>query len=263
MHNLVAFYESITNGSTYTEVNGVFDQSMTLDSASRFIMPGNWIPQKAYASGINLTAARISAPSYREVCLPEIYPGNDTADVPTIDQVVDMYGYGKPFRTNEPVSIEVSRAGTDAQPVVCAMWLAPKITPAVKQPAYTMVFDSTNVIVAGSWSASTLTPRQILPAGTYEVVGMSVLCNDAFFARLVFPGQGQYRPGVLVNDAYGDLTLNDPFRMGRFGSYGRFVNTAIPSIEVIGDSSGSEPAVVYLDIVKVSDTQIGMPAQMG
>lgn len=261
MHNLVAFYESITNGSTYTEVDGVLDQSMTLDGANRFIMPSNsrWRPLGAYASGINLTAARISAPSLREVALPEIYPGNDTADVPTIDQIVQFYGYGKPFKANEPVIIEVSRGGADAQPVVCALWLAPEFKPAVRGDAFTMTFTSTNVIVAGSWSLSALTAVQTLPAGTYEIVGMACLCNDAFFCRLVFPGQGQYRPGVLVQDAYGDLILNDPFRMGRFGSFGRFVNTALPAIEVIGDAAGSEPVVIYLDLVRVSESQIGTP----
>jgi hypothetical protein len=251
MHNLIAFYESITNNSTYTEVNGVLDQSMSLDSNSRFIMPGNWKILGAYGMGINLSAFRLSAPSLRTMFLPEIYPANDTADVPVLDAIVNYAQYGPRLVQNEPLIVECSRAGADAQPVIGGIWIAPDFTPAPRGPAYTARFTFTLTIVAGSWVLGALTQDQTLPAGDYEVVGMACVCNDATFARLVFPGVSQLRPGVLVNDAYGDLTLTDPFRFGRFGTFGRFSNTAIPAIEVLGDTAGAETGAVYLDLIKV------------
>lgn len=257
MFHLCAYYESTTNGVTYAEVNGVFDQVIPGDASNRFQFQGDWELMASYASGINLTAARINAPSFRMLGLPEIYPGNDTADVPTIDQIVQYYGHGPRFVKNEPVIVEVSRGGADAQPVVCGLWVRPKPNPAPAGPVFTFPFTTSNTIVAGSWSTSALTAVQTLPAGVYAVVGCRVLANDAFFARLVFPAsdrapqQHVMRPGCLVNDAYGDLTLGDPFTMGRMGLWGYFENIAIPSLELIGDSAGAESCVVYLDLIKV------------
>lgn len=62
MHNLVAFYESITNGSTYTAVNAVTDQSQTVSANGAFIFPANQRILGAHVSGVNLTAARINTP---------------------------------------------------------------------------------------------------------------------------------------------------------------------------------------------------------
>lgn len=251
VHNLLAFYESITNGSVYAEVNGVLDQSMNLDSASRFYMPGPWKLLASYASGINLEAARVNSPSLRSLVLPEIYPANDTADVPVLDAVCLYEEFGPRFIANEPVIVEASRAGADAQPVIAALWVTPAFKAATKGPAFAVRGAFTATLTAGTWVLASLTLNQTLPAGRYEVVGMVCVCNDAFLCRLVFPGVGQFRPGVLVNDAYGDLTLMDPFRNGRFGAFGQFDNYAIPSVEVLGDAAGAETGFVLLDLVKV------------
>jgi len=249
--NLIAFYESLANGSAYAEVNGVLDQSMTLDSSSRFYMPGPWRLLGSYAMGIDLSAARINAPSLRHLVLPEIYPCNDTADVPTVSAVCTYDEFGPRFVANEPVVIEASRGGADAQPVLGGLWVAPQFKAATKGPAFTVVGAFTVTIAAGSWVLGSIVLNQTLPAGRYEVVGMAAVCNDATFVRLVYPGVGQFRPGVLVQDAYGDLLIRDPFRFGRFGTFGQFDNYAVPAVEVLGDTAGAETGALYLDLVKV------------
>lgn len=251
MFSLVAGYESITNGAAYAEVNGVLDQSITLDAANRFAAPGNWQVMALYAMGINLTAARLNAPSMRSLILPEIYPANPTADVRDLDGPI-IYGQRGPrFAPQEYFIVEVSRGGADAQPCLWGAWLGPDVSPAQVGPTFTAVCSASVTIVAGQWVLASLVFNQTLPAGRYQVVGMAVVCNDATFARMVFPGLSQYRPGVLVQDTYGDRPWSQAFRMGGMGVFGEFLHNAPPAIEVLGDTAGAETPTVYLDLIKV------------
>lgn len=251
--SLVCGYESMTNGVTYQEVNGVLDQSMTLDAASRFAAPGAWQVMAGYVMGINLTAARINAPSMRSLILPEIYPSSPVADVPTIGVgPIIMERYGPRFAPQEYFIVEISRGGADAQPVMWGLWIGPDITAPALGPAYTAVATASPTIVAGSWVLASLSFNQTLPAGRYQVIGLGVVCNDCTFARLVFPGLSQYRPGVVVQDAYGDFPWGQRFRYGGMGSFGEFVHNAPPAMEFLGDTAGAESAVVYLDLIKVA-----------
>lgn len=252
MYTLVAGYESITNGSVYAEVNGVLDQSMTLDASNRFAAPGPWQLMAGTVQGVNLTAARVNAPSMRSLILPEIYPAIAAADVPTIGVGPIVWGrYGPRFASQEYFIVEVSRGGADAQPVMWGLWLGPDITPGVVGPAFTAVATASPTIVAGSWVLASIAFNQTLPAGRYQVVGLAVVCNDCTFARLVFPGLSQYRPGVVVQDAYGDFPWGQQFRFGGMGSMGEFLHNAPPSMEFLGDTAGAESAVVYLDLIKI------------
>lgn len=251
MMTLVAGFESMTNGVVYQEVNGVIDQSMTLDAAFRFAAPGNWQVMAAYAMGINMSAARINAPSMRGFILPEIYPTNPTADVPTGDGPIVWGPRGPRFAPQEYFIVEISRAGADAQPCLWGLWIGPDVTLAQVGPTFTAVATATAVIVAGAWVLATLSFNTTLPAGRYQVTGMAVVANDSTFARLVFPGMAQYRPGVVVQDTYGDKPWSQAFRYGGMGSWGEFLHNAPPQIEVLGDTAGSEPVTVYLDLIKV------------
>lgn len=251
MWSLVCGYESMTNGVTYQEVNGVIDQSMTLDAAFRFAAPGAWQIMAAYAMGINLTRARINAPSFRSKGLPEIYPTNPTADVPSNDGPISLGRYGPRFAPQEYFIVEISRGGADAQPVTWGLWVGPDVTPAVVGECITYVATASPTIVAGSWVLSQLVFDQQLPAGRYQVVGMGVVCNDCTFARLVFPGLAQFRPGVVVQDTYGDKPWNQRYRYGEMGSWGEFWHNAPPQMEFLGDTAGAESAVAFLDLVKV------------
>ena len=251
MFTTVGFYESITNGASLVEVNGVLDQSMTTDAANRFQAPGAWTIFAAHLMGVNVTRAQIFAPSFRQLQLPEIYPVLVAADVPTLDGPVIYGPRGLSLVPAESFILNVSRGGADAQPVMGALWLGPGMTPATMGKTYSVYATATPTIVAGSWVLAPLTFDQQLPAGKYEVVGMAVVCNDCSYARLVFPGNYQYRPGVVVQDTYGDKPYSDAFRMGKFGKWGEFVHNAPPQVEFLGDTAGAESAIVILDLVKI------------
>ena len=250
-HTLIAFYESIPNATVLGEINGVADQSQTFDASSRLQAPYNAVVLAAYAMGINATAFQIDAPSLRSFLLPNIYPVNPTADVRTLDGPVVYGDRGPRLLKAESVAPLVSRGGADAQPCIVGLWLSDKRNPIPGGPITTVLASASPTIVAGSWVFGALTFAQSLPAGEYAVVGLAVQCNDATFARLVYPGAGGHRPGVVVQDAYGDLPTGDHFRYARFGHFGTFIHNAPPSIEILGDTAGAETAAVYLDVVKI------------
>lgn len=250
-HTLFGFYGSITNASVYAQVNGVQDQSQTLDSGNRLQVRNNAEILAAYVMGINLTAARFNSPSLRGFVMPQVYPCNPTADVRTTDKPMLSKGRWPRLQQWEGLSLEVSRGGADAQPVIGLVWLHTGSQPIPNGHVYTLPFTASPTIVAGSWVNVALTPEQTLPAGRWCVVGMAVVCNDATAARLVFPGEAYERPGVIVQDVYGDQPTDDDFRMGRFGVFGEFEHNAPPSLDVLGDTAGAESAVVYLDLIKV------------
>lgn len=251
MFTTVAFYESMTNGVTYQEVNGVLDQSITTDASNRFQSPGAWQLLAAHVHGVNLSAAQINAPSLRTLALPEIYPCNPAATIATGTGPVEMGDRGISFIPAESFIIQISRAGADAQPVFGALWIGPGVQPATRGKTTTIVASASVTAVVGSWVLGSITFNQTLPAGKYEVVGMAVLATGVSYARLVFPGQSQYRPGVVCQATYGNIPWTHTFRMGRFGSFGTFFHNAPPSVEYLGNTAGAITPTIYLDVVKV------------
>jgi hypothetical protein len=251
MHNLIAFSSSIVNGSVYAQVLGAPDQSMPMDSANRFIMPGPWQMLAAHAAQANLTAARVNSPSLRGMFVPEIYPGRVAATPGNTNGPITFHGRGPRLVQNEGVEVDISAGGAAAAQAFCALWVAPSIVPAPQGAVYTMPATATITAALGVWAFGTLAFSQTLPAGRYAVVGLGVVAANTMYARLVYPGVSNFRPGVVVQGTYGDQPIDDYFRYGRMGSFGEFESTALPQLEVFGTGAGAAAPTAYLDLVKV------------
>lgn len=251
MYTLVAGYGNVTNGAVYAAIPGVLDQSMTMDANNRFAVPGNWQIVAAYGMGINGTAMRINAPSLRSLIPPEIYPINAAAVVPTLDGPLIWGSRGPRLATAEYVAVEGSRGGAGPLPMSWALWMGPDMTPANVGPTFTIIATAAITLIAGSWVLGTLVFSQVLPAGRYQVVGMGVVGPTSAYARLVFPGLAQFRPGVLVQTTYGDKPWTQDFRMGNMGSMGEFPHNSPPSLEVLGLTAGAQTITAYLDVIKI------------
>jgi hypothetical protein len=99
---------------------------------------------------------------------------------------------------------------------------------------------------AGGWRLGTLVPDQALPNGQYHVIGMRVTGANCLAARLNIPGESE-RPGVLCNvDATSWVYPSN--RFGFAGSMGRFTNTNLPQVEVLGTGAVAAQ-VVSLDLI--------------
>lgn len=250
MHGIAAFYETQTNGLTYDPLNVVVDQSLTPAQSQGYIFPANYRVLGAFVMGANVTAARINAPSLRQLALPEIYPALASATVTSRPPFVDYNQQGPIIMQNEAVVIETSNGGGAPAVVHGALWITDRFTPAPGGQIFTLVATATITLVAGAWTLGTLTFNQTLPTGEFTVVGMECIFPTSSIARLVFPGQNQWRPGCLIDLAYGNMVQPSYFRMGRMGMFGKFRNTAQPQVEVFGLTAGAQTGTIMIDVIK-------------
>lgn len=251
MHTLVGFYASVANGAALVNLTPVTDPLVTLTANNRYIFPDDYYIGAAYAFIPNGSRWRLNTPSMRTIALPELYPLNIGTVVPSNPPVVGPIWGTTRVPRNDEVGFDVSRAG--AAPADCfgALWVAPRMVPAPQGPVYTMRATASITLTDGTWVAAQLTFDQVLPYGKYAVVGLFVQSAAGVLARLTFPGQTQFRPGVPVNIATGDYINPQMFRYGNFGLFGIFDSTAQPGIEMIGSAAGAQTPVALLDLVKV------------
>lgn len=252
MHILAGFFQAALGASSvYAQVPGAVDQALVKSANNNYILPAKWRVLRAWANSVNLAAAQISAPSLRNLVLPEIYPVNVAATVPSRPPVCDYFGYGPFIQQNEELGVNASITAAGAADTWAGLWLADRLTPAPGGPATAVPFTATITAVKGSWVLGPITLSSVLPAGKYAVIGMSCQAANTLFARLVFPGMSQWRPGVLVDSAYGNFSMFPSFRNGAMGLFGEFVQTAQPQLEIFGLAAGAAAPAGQLDLIKI------------
>lgn len=251
MHNLVALYGNVAQDASLVNLTPVTDSLVSIQN-SRFLFPMRAQIGAILMNVPNGSRARINTPMYRNIALPEIYPVKTSAGNGSNPPIMGPIWGSLEIPMNDEFGIDVSRAGSGAADCFGGIWYAPGMTPATRGPVITMRATATITLTVGTWVSANLTFDQSLPNGTYEVVGMQATMTNLMFARLIFPGGINYRPGVPGTVTYGDYVNPQVFRFGNFGSYGRFVSTAQPLIEVMGLAAGSQAGVFLLDLIKVS-----------
>lgn len=251
--HLAAFYSSLAQSAAYAQLAAVADGGLTRNSANQYIAPDNLRIMAAHVQGVTTSRAQIQAPSLRNLAYPEIYPVVQAARTAIPDAAgIRIYRDNGPrLLMNEAFGIYASENGTGASPTNAALLLGKKWMPAPPGPVITLVATSTIVLVDTAWVLGTLSFETQLAAGEYLVVGMDVVMDNANYARLVFPGSANWRPGCPVLDAYGEKTWLDSFRNGNFGSWGSFLFNNPPQVEVFGAAAGSTAGTFFLDVIKI------------
>lgn len=252
MHHLMAYYASLPISTAYGQLLAVPDGGMTSNASSQYIMPANMNLLGAHVQGVTTSAAQIQAPSLRQIAYPEISPLIQAAITapPTLPAWVGYGANGPRFMMNEAVGVYASENGTGASPTVAGLWISDNIQAAPPGQTITLVATSTIVDVVQKWTLGTLAFVTNLASGNYVIVGMVVTGAGANYARLLFPGQTNYRPGVLVDAAVGNKQWRDQFRFGRFGVFGTFQFNAPPQLETFGHTAASHAFTIYLDVIK-------------
>lgn len=253
MHHLMAYYSSLVISSAYAQLNAVADGGMTRNAANQYVMPANMQAIGSHVQGVTTSAAQIQAPSLRSIAYPEITPIIQAAITapPTLPAWVGYGSNGPRFLMNEAVGVYASENGTGASPTVAGLWISAGQEAAPPGQYITLVATIAVTDVAQQWTLSTPTFITQLAAGTYIVVGMGITGSGFNYARLVFPGQTNYRPGVLADAAVGNKQWRDQFRMGRFGTFGQFVFNSPPQIETFGHTAGAHTGNLFLDVLKI------------
>jgi len=252
MFHFLAFGGLKTDSTADEAAPGVVDQGWNLNAQSRYIMPKKMKVFAAGAMNDTITRARINAPSLRNLGLPEIYPAT-VSDDPAALPLVAYYGVNGPeLQATEAVGIDTSNGASTVDRVHAWLALRERIYPIPSGKRFTIVGTSAQTLILDAWTAGTITLGQDLPFGTFSVIGMSCVCNDAWGARLIFPGYTSWRPGIPNTMAYAGIDAMQLFRNGAQGEWGQFVSTQPPQLELIGNAAGAETATVFLDLVATS-----------
>lgn len=251
MHNLVAHYASVAQDAALVNLTPVTDPLVTITANNRLIFPMDYRIGAIQGLIVDGSRMRINTPSMRTIALPEVYPVKITAEQGTNPVIQGPIWDKLIIPRNDEFGYDVSRAGAGAGDCYAGTWVSDAFRPAPGGPIITMRATSTITLTVGTWVQGNLTFDQVLPYGKYAVVGMQTICGDAVFARLTFPGNTQYRPGVPAVEAYGSYPNPQMFRFGNFGLFGTFDSTAQPAIEMLGHTAGSEAGVHLLDLIKV------------
>lgn len=255
MHTLTAYYGSIVNNAVDALVPAIPDQIGTIfDSRYTFTEPRQLI--QAFAGIPNGTAARIDAPSFNNYIRPVIAPIDADATLGgNLPPLVQYNGRGLDLPRGENIGPLVTRAGAAAADCAILLWQTTGFRPAPSGKCVTVRATSANTGASGGWRLSTLTFDQALPNGMHAVIGMTISGPNVLAGRLVFPGQVM-RPGVLANVDQSSWVYPS-LRFGSAGLFGSFNNLNPPQIELLGFGAMTTQ-VIYLDLVRLSDGQMGM-----
>ena len=252
MFHTLAFGGAKTDSTANEAVPGVVDPGWTLNAQNRYISPTKLKVFAGMMLNDTLTAARINAPSLRNLGLPEVYPGT-VSDDPATFPAFAVWGLDGPeIQATEGFGMDASNGASTIDRAHGGLWVRDKVEPLPAGKRFTITGTSTQTLLLDAWTTGTITLNQELPYGTYAVIGMNCVCNDAYLARLVFPGLTAWRPGCTVQFVYGQYDTRDYWRAGKLGQWGQFISTQPPQLDLIGNSAGSETATVYLDLVAVN-----------
>ena len=253
MLHVIAWSGAKTDSTANEAAPTIADESVTPSATgNRYLI--DYDCTLAWASALNdtITRARFNIPSYRDLGLPEIFPLNAVAE-PSADYDVCVWGANGPrLRANEGIGADSSNGASTVDTIHIAVGLLTGIDPIPAGRRFTVRGTAAQTLVASAWTTGAITLDQDLPAGRYGVIGMQVTCNDGVFARLVFPMNTKYRPGVPVGETIAILDPRQNGRAGQWGLLGVFTDRAPPQLQILGGTAGAETPAVILDLVEMS-----------
>lgn len=202
----------------------------------------------AHIAAVTLVRARMVSPTNRQITLPFIRPIQAALLPPTNPNVCDFRD--NPFRINalEEFSIEGTDSAAGPNNCTAIVGLSESFEPVPRGNIFTLRGTSVTAAVANTWTQLVTTWDDALPAGQYAVVGMTAFATNQLAARLIFENQ-VVRPGSVGQVAEANRN-HDMFRKGGLGTWGRFMSTRMPVVEVL--NNGTDAAhTIYLDIVRL------------
>ncbi len=249
LHTLVAFGQSVSANGVMTQINGVPDQSITVQVGDIRI-PGfasQLVMVAVLSNDASAARAQLSSPSLRAMINDDIEPviANKVFGSP-----IEPYWRGSrpiPLVVNESLNLFVQNAQAAAVLHYGLVWLADGPVAPVTGNVFSIRATSTVALVAATWVNGPLVFTQVLPYGQYQVVGMRARGTNLAAARLVFPGAFN-RPGVPACNVIGGLDFDDA-RFGNMGVFGQFDSTVPPTVDCLGDTDAAQTYV--FDLIKV------------
>lgn len=206
----------------------------------------------AYVLGPNAARAQLVSPSLRRMFNQEIFP-LDLNAIATDQLALEVFN-NSPLILDpgEPLEGWVAESGAGATRVTILAALADAPPVPIVGDVHSIRITSTGAAVANVWTNIVPVFNDVLPSGTYAVVGAALQSATMQAFRLVFKG-GAYRPGAIGSSLLSSR-INPMFRNGGLGSWGEFENLTPPSIDVLCNAADAAFAGV-LDLVQLSSAR--------
>lgn len=249
MFHLSGYYSSVNPAGVLTALAPIADQIVT--TINNDVRVPNTVNNVGGAIALindaSAARAQLQSPSLRNVLNPDIEPIITGA---TFGSVLPIFLHGNspmPLDVDEGLDFFAQSAPAGAVDHFGFVFLTDGKFAPVSGQIYTLRTTAAAAGTKGKWDFEQLTMGQVLPVGSYQVVGMRARGATLVAARLVFIG-GIFRPGVIAVAGVADIG-SEQFRYGNVGVYGQFDSTTPPAVELL--DNGAETVEILLDLIKV------------
>lgn len=248
--HLLAYTGSLTVAASPVTMTGLVDPVITRSATSSlYILPKRLQALAGVGMSTTLQRVQLSSPTLRQVNIPYFRPPIQST-APTDNAQICWLG-DQPLMLPELEELgplaTISAAGPETGWFL--LWVADSVLPIPPGPILTARATATFAAVAGQWTLGTFNFEQALPSGTYALVGSECISATAVAHRWAFPQQ-LFRPGSLGHQAIDDI---QDWRLAtrRLGTYGTFLNTAPPMLEVLCTAADAAHEI-YMQLIPTS-----------
>lgn len=189
--------------------------------------------------------AQLQAPSLRATLNFDLNPIVNGLVFGSLARCMKMWQTPLQLTTNEGLDFMIQNGAAVMNRGIIILSDGP-IQP-VKGKIYTIRGTGAATLVTATWVNTAVTFSQVLPAGTYQVVGFRAVGANLVAARIFFVG-GAWRPGCYAANVANDNEWPD-FRYGNLGVMGQFDNTIPPSVDCLGVTDTTQE--FEFDLIKV------------
>jgi hypothetical protein len=212
-------------------VPGVVDPALSRSATSNlYIFQQKLQLLAGVAMSATMARCKLSSPTLRQINTFYLRP-TIAAQIPASLAIVDWYGDQPVMLPSlEEVGPLITNTSAANEQTTVLIWIATSVDPVPPGQIIHARATSTTAAVANTWTTMSFTLEQSLPTGTYAIVGSEHISAHGIAHRVVFPNM-IFRPGSLSHQSVNDIQ-DIRLLTRRLGSYGTFVNTAPPLVDV-------------------------------
>lgn len=255
--HMAAWFESIDQ-ATLGRITTVQDDVLTPSGTDRFLVPDdNMFIHFAYATGANLSRARIVTPSL-EVSKSDldIVPHADGNDLVT-KASPSIWIPKRPvvLRPSESIEVQAAEDAGGASTIQAFVQLGPaENRPMADGPIRSVRATGSQTLTADTWTTCVLTPESSLETGRYQLVHFMMSGVTPVAARMLPQGGGP-RPGMFCSAAASPAQFDwAPELWQMLGWYNmlEFTHITFPQIQVFA-TAGDTVQTVQMYIIRTGD----------
>ena len=248
MFHLGAFYQSVNPAGVLTNIAAVPDQSLYINGNDMRVPAGlaNLLAEAALTAATGPAYAQVQSPTLRNLANQDVLPLIAAVTFSSYDSWQNHAMSPRDLAAAEALNFAIQATGGAAAANYGLVWLGDGPIKPTTGKIFSIRATAAAALSAGAWVNSPVTFDTVLPAGSYQVVGLYVQGANLVAARLVFPGN-TFRPGVAANSSLAQ-NLFPTVRRGLFGVFGEFDINQPPTVDCLGVTDTAQ--VLVFDLIK-------------